>query len=283
MLVVQAINVRRRALRLPEPWGPRFGQLGRGTPLRLLIVGDSSAAGVGVGRQDDALCGQLTKKLTTGRHLTWRLEATTGHRSADALARVRALPPQTFDVAVLALGVNDVTRLARRRRFHMEQSALIRLLRDRFGVTLVILSGVPPMADFPALPNPLAWVLGRHSTRLDRVLAKLAAQDPNVVHLPFTIPPDPTLAAQDGYHPSAMAYTLWADTLAQTINAELSAPCNPSGATHLAQQRNGIDHQREPDHRESDHPRATELLAKDKDRRQKDHGGRDILQNADRR
>ncbi|ATF19831.1 Lysophospholipase L1 [Phaeobacter gallaeciensis] len=164
----------------------------------------------------------------------------------------------------------------------MEQSALIRLLRDRFGVTLVILSGVPPMADFPALPNPLAWVLGRHATRLDQVLAKLAAQDSNVVHLPFTMPPDPTLAARDGYHPSATAYTIWADTLAQTIDAELSGPSDPSGATHLAQQRNGIDHQREPDHREGDHPGAAELLAEDKNRRQKDHGGRDILQNTDR-
>ncbi|MFV1491688.1 SGNH/GDSL hydrolase family protein [Phaeobacter sp. JH18-32] len=226
--MVQAVNVRRRALNLPEPSGPRFGQQGQGTPLRLLIVGDSSAAGVGVGRQNDALSGQLTSRLTQGRHLTWRLEATTGHRSADALARVRALPPQTFDVAVLALGVNDVTRLARRRRFHMEQCALIKLLRGRFGVRLVVLSGVPPMADFPALPQPLAWVLGRHAARLDRVLSNLAAGNHDVIHLPFTMAPDPALAAQDGYHPSAAAYSLWAETLAETINAELSCTSRPA-------------------------------------------------------
>ncbi|WP_405117332.1 SGNH/GDSL hydrolase family protein [Phaeobacter sp. BS23] len=136
-------------------------------------------------KQDDALCGQLTTKLAEGRHLTWRLEATTGHRSADALARVRALPPQTFDVAVLALGVNDVTRLTRRRRFHMEQSALIRLLRDRFGVTLVILSGVPPMADFPALPNPLAWVLG---LGMRRGWTKFLPSWPRKIQMSYTCP-----------------------------------------------------------------------------------------------
>ncbi|MFS4581867.1 SGNH/GDSL hydrolase family protein [Phaeobacter sp. C3_T13_0] len=214
--------MRRSALRLPEPSGPRFGQLGHGTPLRLLVAGDSSAAGVGVGRQEDALSGQLVARLTKGRHLTWRLEATTGHRSADTLARVHALPPQTFDVAVLALGVNDVTRLARGRKFHMEQSALIQLLRDRFGVKLVVLCGVPPMADFPALPSPLAWVLGQHAKRLDRVLARLAKQDPSVVHLPFNMPHDPTLAARDGYHPSAEAYFLWAEALAEIINTQLA-------------------------------------------------------------
>ncbi|APG48577.1 SGNH/GDSL hydrolase family protein [Phaeobacter porticola] len=232
LLLVQAVNVRRKALRLPEPAGPRFGQLGQGEPLRLLIAGDSSAAGVGVSRQEDALSGQLVNLLAPGRHLTWRLEASNGHRTADTRARLLALPPQQFDVAVLALGVNDVTRLSSARRFHMEQSALIALLQDRFGVELVVMSGVPPMAQFPALPSPLAWILGRHAARLDRVLARLATQS-GVVHLPFEIPADPDLAAQDGYHPSAQAYALWAAALANSVR---QGHLQHSSATHLPHQ-----------------------------------------------
>ncbi|EEX09439.1 hypothetical protein SL1157_1477 [Ruegeria lacuscaerulensis ITI-1157] len=49
LLAAQALMVRQRALRLPEPSGPREGRQGRGPRLRLLIVGDSSAAGVGAG------------------------------------------------------------------------------------------------------------------------------------------------------------------------------------------------------------------------------------------
>ncbi len=48
LLVAQATRLRRTALELPEPRGARAGTIGRGTPvLRLLVAGDSSAAGVG--------------------------------------------------------------------------------------------------------------------------------------------------------------------------------------------------------------------------------------------
>mgnify|MGYP006377547615 CR=1 FL=1 len=38
VMALQGLAVRRRALRLPEPEGPRQGRSGAGTPLRLLIL-----------------------------------------------------------------------------------------------------------------------------------------------------------------------------------------------------------------------------------------------------
>ena len=67
VLVAQAISVRRSALRLPEPIGPRSGDVIRKfdhPPLRILIAGDSSAAGVGVSTQAEALSGQLAAQLS---------------------------------------------------------------------------------------------------------------------------------------------------------------------------------------------------------------------------
>jgi hypothetical protein len=61
LLIWQGLHVRKHALVLPEPAGPRSGTLGSGAPLRLLILGDSSAAGVGVAHQSEALSGQLTQ------------------------------------------------------------------------------------------------------------------------------------------------------------------------------------------------------------------------------
>ena len=63
VLVAQAIATRARLPRLPEPEGNRHGVAGKGTPLRLLIAGDSSAAGVGVEQQRDALAQRLAKRL----------------------------------------------------------------------------------------------------------------------------------------------------------------------------------------------------------------------------
>ena len=48
LLVAQAVATRARLPRLPEAGGARRGEAGRGPLLRLLIAGDSSAAGVGV-------------------------------------------------------------------------------------------------------------------------------------------------------------------------------------------------------------------------------------------
>ena len=58
VLFAQARSTRRRAPVLPEAEGPREGQLGSGVgALRVLIAGDSSAAGVGVANQDHAFAG----------------------------------------------------------------------------------------------------------------------------------------------------------------------------------------------------------------------------------
>src|SRR4051812_12916439 len=44
-LIAQGKRARARTLRMPEPPGARAGAAGTGTPLRLLITGDSAAAG----------------------------------------------------------------------------------------------------------------------------------------------------------------------------------------------------------------------------------------------
>ena len=217
LLIAQGLHLRRRALRLPEPEGARQGTAGSGAPLRLLIAGDSSAAGVGAAHQDQALTGQLVQRLAPRWQVHWRLEATTGHRTADTLQRLMALPAQPFDVAVLALGVNDVTGAVPQGRFERQQRDLARLLTDRFGVQRILVCGVPQMEHFPALPQPLAWALGCQARRLDRRLTDLSGQIDGFDHLPFELPSDPALAAGDGYHPNPRAYALWADRLAKEI------------------------------------------------------------------
>jgi lysophospholipase L1-like esterase len=219
LLVLQGILVRRQALILPEPDGPRLGHQGQGPELRLLIAGDSSAAGVGVTDQTQALSGQLATTLAPHFDLHWQLEATTGHKTRDTITRLQALPKQHFDVVALALGVNDVTSGTSRRSFAKQQEQLMQLLETRFAPQLVLVSGVPQMQYFPALPQPLAWVLGRQSARLDSVLQTQAQQRNSVLHLPFDLPQDPALAARDGYHPSAQAYHLWASVLAERVIA----------------------------------------------------------------
>lgn len=217
LLLAQGAVVRARALRLPEPPGPRAGTAGDGPPLRLLIAGDSSAAGVGCDHQDDALAGQLVTRLAAHHRVTWRLEAATGATTADTIARLAALPPEPFDAAIIALGVNDTARMVPRARWERGVLTLHSLLQTRFGTGRTLWSGVPPMGRFPLLPQPLRATLGALAARNDAALARLAAATPGLEHLALDLPLSADLMATDGYHPNAAACALWADRLAARL------------------------------------------------------------------
>ena len=214
LLLAEGLWVRLKSLKLPEPEGPRAG--GNSGP-RLLILGDSSAAGVGASHQSKALSGQLAQAAAP---LTWHLQAQTGATTKTSLAKLDTLPDTPFDTALLVHGVNDTTRFTSPKTFRARQRTLIKKLRQRHGIRHIILSGLPPMHHFPLLPQPLRWVLGCHAERLDAVLADIAAHDPDITHLALDLPYEPRFVARDGFHPSEAAYTVWADLLADTLKAQ---------------------------------------------------------------
>ncbi|MGK7651362.1 SGNH/GDSL hydrolase family protein [Roseovarius sp. B08] len=217
VLVPQAAWVMLRAARLPEASGPRDGVAGEGPDLRLLIVGDSSVAGVGVETQAEALAGRLAAHLAPQFRVHWRLEARGGATTATALADLAQMRRAQFDVAVIALGVNDAKNGMRRARWRRNYSDLVALLQDRFGVTRVVASGVPPLGLFPLLPRPLRGVLGRRAAALDGELCDLVARTPALRYVPMAFPTDRGLMAADGFHPAAPLYDLWAGRVAERI------------------------------------------------------------------
>ncbi len=216
VLAAQGLSVRRKAQLLPEPLGPREGREGRGPRLRLLIAGDSSAAGVGAGTQAQALSGFLIAQLAKHYAVEWRLEATTGHTTLDTIDRLGNLDSQ-FDMAITALGVNDVTKGVTRKRFIERQTRLLDLLTGTLGVRRVVVTCVPQMERFPALPHPLAWVLGRQAARLNTGLQQATARFPQARHLSLDLLDDPALFAPDGYHPSPKTYAIWAEEAARLL------------------------------------------------------------------
>jgi len=217
LLLLQGRHVRRVTPRLAEALGPREGTAGNGPPLRLLIVGDSAAAGVGVPVQGRALSGQLVAALAATHRVTWRLIARTGWTTRNLLAHIAAEPAAPFDVALTSLGVNETTSGVPPARWLREQAALVTLLSQRFGAAYVLLSAVPPMGRFPALPQPLRGYLGMRARRLDTALAHWAASRDDCEHLPFAFPLEPGMMASDGFHPGETGCALWAAQLAAAI------------------------------------------------------------------
>ena len=210
LLWAQGVHTRRKTPVLPEPPGPRSGRTGAGPVLRLLIAGDSAAAGVGVDHQNEALSGHLQALLAPRFDLQWELIARTGHTTADLLACLHALPPRPVDVVVLSLGVNDVTGLVPLRRWMQQQRALATLLQQRFDARQVLVAAVPPMGEMLALPQPLRWVMGRRAALLNAALAHTLRDQGHCQIL--KLPPTRLQGAlaPDGFHPGPSTYRAWA-------------------------------------------------------------------------
>jgi lysophospholipase L1-like esterase len=220
VLLAQAARLRRTAPQLPEATGPRRGIAGRGTvALRLLVVGDSSAAGVGARTQREALAAPLAGILASGLRgsVRWQLIAESGLTSEGLLQRLMRERPQSADVAVVVVGVNDITRdvplaFALRQRSHIAH-----WLQAHAQARTVIFPALPDMDTFPAVPKPLAWYVGQAARRGNRAQARWARSEPGVVHLPMSGLARGDLFCEDGFHPAPALYALVAERIARYI------------------------------------------------------------------
>lgn len=225
-LIAQALYVRFRTPRLPEPSGDRFGTNGSGPGLNLLILGDSAAAGVGVSTQSQALSGQLVFALGADFRVSWKLVAQTGRRAKDVAARLEELLPEAFEVVVTSIGVNDVTHGTNTQKWIDQQGRIIELLQSKFQSQHIMLSAVPPMHLFPALPQPLRWYLGMRARQFNSALQKLAGGDKRCQFVATDFPLDAAYMAADGFHPGALAYSIWAKQVADMIRSRLAGAEN---------------------------------------------------------
>ncbi|KIN70834.1 Lipolytic enzyme, G-D-S-L [Sulfitobacter noctilucae] len=217
VLMAQAMRVRRTAQSLPEAAGPREGTFGAGPVLRLTIIGDSSAAGVGVARQSEALSGQLVNMLGTAFTVQWHLDALTGATTRSTIARLQLAQSRPGDVVITALGVNDVTRLIPAATWVRQQNTLFDRVQHLYQPRQIYVTGMAPLGRFPLLPDPLRWTLGRHADRLERQREKLIATRNDCTLVPFNTTLDSGLMATDGFHPGPNLYALWAKEMASRI------------------------------------------------------------------
>lgn len=223
VLMVQALWVRKRTVRLPEPEGQRSGVLGQGDSLSLLILGDSAAAGVGVRTQAEALSGQVVSRLSTRYRLSWELDALTGRTTKDLSSVLNNKAAKKLDVVLISSGVNDITSKIGIQEWLEDCSTVALLLRTKFSAQRIIWSDLPHMEKFTALPQPLRWAVGQRKARFRSALVNWIQQQDRMELLEF---PDVLAAsntkiedwiASDGYHPGEKVYALWAQTFFEVI------------------------------------------------------------------
>jgi lysophospholipase L1-like esterase len=196
----------------------------RTQPLRLMLLGDAAALGVGVDTVGETIGGQLAELLAAhDRRVELSSVAVAGSRSADLAPQVaRALLGPRPDVAVILIGAGDATALRRPAEAAAHLGTAVRRLRDA-GVEVVV-GTCPDLGAVRAFRPPLRQIVGWLGRRVAYAQAAAAhSGGADVVDLAAETGPvfraDPGALCFDGFHPSADGYRVWAHALYPAVAA----------------------------------------------------------------
>lgn len=214
LALAQGLWVRRTVPRLPPAAG-HCGTCGAGSGgvLRVVGVGDSIIAGVGVEHQDSALLGHFARRMHEhyNRPVHWRARGLNGADSRMIRERIAPVAPAA-DVYLISAGVNDAVRGVSVARFSENLAEVAATLRRKSPQAALVFVGIPPLDRFPALPWPLGAVLGARAARLQAATRSTAR---NLRAVCFDFPADLPSGgfARDGFHPASDACDQWAGWL----------------------------------------------------------------------
>lgn len=204
----------------------------RERPLRLVLLGDSSACGLGCDTAEQTpgalLAGGLARELQRRVQLT--TVAVVGAQSADLdpqVARVLGLEP---DLAVLMVGANDVTHRVPPGDAARDLARAVRTLRT--SGTSVVVGTCPDLGTVKPVLQPLRHVAAVWSRRLAQAQTVAVVEAGGTsVSLGALLAPEfdasPHYWSADRFHPSAEGYARLAEVL---LPAALEAVGAPSAA-----------------------------------------------------
>lgn len=231
-LLWQGRKVRAAVPKLPEAVKNRCASVGAGSSrLKLLAIGESTVAGVGVDDHCRGMVGQLATSLskTLSCRVCWQILAKSGLNARQVRRQLLPqLPADSVDLILIGLGGNDTFEMTSPYRWRREMHQMILQLRQQQPESSVLLVQMPPVKDFPALTPLLRRVLGHQVDLLGKVLHDLVEEHPKVFfpkepvrleewagQIPGVNGPKPFFS--DGVHPSELTYRIWGQEMADFI------------------------------------------------------------------
>ena len=224
VVVYDLAAVLRLRSRAPDPPAPldHDGRIGTGPgeeAIRLVILGDSAAAGYGLDDPDEAYPRELAQRLHEQRGVPVDLVsfAEDGARIADLIATQVPRIPADADVVVLAAGVNDALGRRPPEAVEADTVALIEAVADRVPDADVLVVGCPDLHTAPGFPWPLDRLVG-WSCRRTCGAQRRAAQGRPVRFVSYPTPPTVEMYGADGFHPGALGQAAAAEAAVAALD-----------------------------------------------------------------
>ncbi|MFA7286828.1 MAG: GDSL-type esterase/lipase family protein [Patescibacteria group bacterium] len=179
--------------------------------LRILVIGDSSAVGVGAGAPEESVAGRLGAFYPDAEIVN---DGVSGARTAELIPRLAARAGQHFDLVLLQIGGNDIVRLTDVDELAKSiEGVLDGAVAISDHVVLVSCGNVGTAKLFP----PGVRAIHERRTRVVRELFMRTANEKRVPYIdlfreayadPFAREPKRFYAA-DWFHPSGEGYGDW--------------------------------------------------------------------------
>jgi lysophospholipase L1-like esterase len=191
----------------------RYGrEYGEGPPLRLAVLGDSTAAGYGVHTRAETPGALLATWVagTARRPVQLTCPAMVGSLSAWLPGQVETVLEAGSDLAVIFIGANDVTTKSSAAKAVRYLTEAVRALRA--AGTEVVVATCPDLGTIRPIQPPLRWLARRWSRQLAEAQTLAVVREGgrtvslgNLLGPAFDAAPE-TMFGEDRFHPSAVGY-----------------------------------------------------------------------------
>lgn len=225
----QGIGVRLRTERMTPAEGPVMHRIDGSEPaVELLVLGDSSAASVGIGRTEKGMPAQLASLIhdRTGRAVNWRAAGFSSAVSGQLRDFVIPnLAPDPWTHIVLSVGTNDAKNFHSAPRFKRDFGGMLYALRAKWPQARIVWSPVVEFTRVPALPPMLGRILEIRAGVMNRLGARLCSERGAVAATRLPILDPRAGFSSDGFHASEAGYQAWAEHLMPfVLGGEASDP-----------------------------------------------------------
>lgn len=193
-------------------------------PLTYVILGDSTAAGIG-GNYESGIAVATEQALGAQGRVTMTNLAVSGARMRDVrklqLPDAAALRP---DVVLLSAGANDVTHLSSISSMRADLRTIVAALEAANPEVKIVITGSPDMGSPPRIPRLLRGLAGSRTKAVNRMFVAEAARL-GLVFAPIAektgplFRKDPSLFASDRFHPNDRGYATWIPVLNEALAA----------------------------------------------------------------
>lgn len=223
-VVINMLIIKFNGKPVPAPTIPRGPQqLGEGRKLTYVVMGDSTAIAQGAPYKDGYAVASA-KHLAAAHAVTFVNVGVSGAVANDVagpqLTEALRYKP---DIVLIAVGANDVTHFTSGSAVEQAMQQTIDGLRQANPAVKIIVTGSPAMDTVPRFPWAAQRIALWRVHSVNAVFERLVAKN-HLVFAPIAtetraaFKADPTLFAQDKFHPNARGYALWTPVITRALD-----------------------------------------------------------------